>query len=106
MLAVFFLSVFSLTCFPQVEMNYELLQYMASKEPDPDPDDREQIKKQFQKHFIKRVFLNNVFKTNHLYYGEDNNNDYGLVNQLMINEFADQLVETDFLDLSHITLDE
>lgn len=79
---------------------------MASKEPDPDPDDRDQIKKQFQTYFIKQVFLNNVFKSNHLYYSDENTNDYGLVNQLMINQFAEELVETDFLDLSHINLDE
>ncbi|RAP23514.1 hypothetical protein DID73_02250 [Candidatus Marinamargulisbacteria bacterium SCGC AG-343-K17] len=90
----------------QVEMNYELLHYMAAKEPDPDPNDREQIKKQFQTYFIKQVFLNSVFKSNHLYYGEDNPSDYGLVNQLMINQFAEQLVETDVIDLSHISLDE
>ena len=40
----------------QVEMNYELLHYMAAKEADPDPDDREQIKKQFQTHFVKEIF--------------------------------------------------
>ena len=51
-------------------------------------------------------FLNNVFKNNHIYYADDNNQDYGLVNQLMINQFAEQLVDTDFLDLSHITIDE
>ena len=87
-------------------MNYELLHYMAAKEADPDPDDREQIKKRFQTHFVKEIFLNNVFKSNHLFYGEDNNNDYGLVNQLMINQFADQLVDSNFIDLSHIMIDE
>ena len=90
----------------QVEMNYDLLNYMASKEPDPNPDDREKIKKQFQTHFIKQVFLNSVFKSNHLYYSDENTADYGLVNQLMINQFAEQLVDTNFIDLSHISLDE
>ena len=92
--------------FGQVNMNYDLLNYMASKEPDPDPDDREKIKKQFQAHFIKNVFLNQAFKSNHLYYGEDNTQDYGLVNQLMINQFAEQLIETNFIDLSHVSFDE
>ena len=87
-------------------MNYELLNYMAAREPNPDPNDRDQIKRQFQTYFIKQVFLNNVFKTNHLYYGEDNNADYGLVNQLMINQFAEQMVEMDVIDLSHVTIDE
>ena len=90
----------------QVQMNYDILHYMASKESDPDPDNKEQIKKQFQTQFVKQVFLNNVFKSNHLYYSEETSNDYDLVNQLMINQFAEQLVETDFLDLSHINLDE
>ncbi len=99
-------GIFSIGAISQVEMNYELLNYMASREQDPDPDDREQIKKQFQTYFIKQVFLNNVFKNNHIYYADDNNQDYGLVNQLMINQFAEQLVDTDFLDLSHITIDE
>ena len=45
----------------QVEMNYELLNYMAAKEPDPDPEDRQEIKKQFKTYFIKQVFLNSVF---------------------------------------------
>ena len=92
--------------FGQVNMNYDLLNYMASKEPDPDPDDREKIKKQFQAHFIKNVFLNQAFKSNHLYYGEDNTQDYGLVNQLMINQFTEQLIETNFIDLSHVSFDE
>ena len=87
-------------------MNYELLNYMASKEPDPNPDDRAQIKKQFQTYFIKQVFLNNMFKSNHLYYSSDNAPDYGLVNQLMINQFADQLVDSNFIDLSHVMTDE
>ena len=90
----------------QVEMNYELLHYMASKEPDPDPDDRTQIKKQFQTYFIKQVFLNSMFKSNHLYYGNDNPQDYGLVNQMMINQFADQLVDSNFIDLTHVMTDE
>jgi hypothetical protein len=90
----------------QVEMNYDMLHYMASRDPDPNPDDREQIKKQFQAHFIKNVFLNQAFKTNHLFYGEDNTQDYGLVNQLMINQFAEQLIDMNFIDLSHVSLDE
>ncbi len=98
------LSCQSVIC--QVEMNYELLNYMAAKEPDPDPEDRQEIKKQFKTYFIKQVFLNSVFKSQHLFYGEDNQNDYGLVNQLMINQFAEQLVDTDFIDLSHINIDE
>jgi hypothetical protein len=90
----------------QVPMNYELLNYMATRERDPQPDDRDGIKQRFQTHFIKQVFLDNVFKSNHLFYAEENNTDYGIVNQLMINEFAEQLVESNFIDLSHITIDE
>ena len=61
----------------QVNMNYELLNYMAARQPDPDPNDRDQVKRQFQTYFVKEVFLNSVFKSNHLYYAEDNNADYG-----------------------------
>ena len=96
----------SIPLLSQVEMNYELLNYMAAKEPDPDPEDREGIKRQFQTYFIKQVFLNNVFKSDHLFYGEDNNADYGLVNQMMINQFAENLADTEFLDLSHINLED
>ena len=104
MMGLILLSCQSVMC--QVEMNYEILHYMAAKEPDPDPEDRQEIKKQFQTYFIKQIFLNNVFKSNHLFYGEDNPSDYGLVNQLMINQFAEQLVDKNFIDLSHITIDE
>ena len=90
----------------QVEMNYDVLNYMASREPDPNPDNRAEIKQRFQTYFIKQVFLNQMFKSDHLFYGEGSSADYDLVNQLMINEFADQLVESDFIDLSHVTLDE
>jgi hypothetical protein len=86
----------------QVQMNYDLLNYMATKEPDPDPDDREQIKKQFQTYFVKEVFLNQMFKSNHLYYSQENTSDYGMVNQLMINEFANQLVDSNFIDLTGV----
>jgi hypothetical protein len=86
----------------QVQMNYDLLNYMATKEPDPDPDDREQIKKQFQTYFVKEVFLNQMFKSNHLYYSQENTRDYGMVNQLMINEFANQLVDSNFIDLTGV----
>ena len=41
-----------------------------------------------------------------MYYGEDNTQDYGLVNQLMINQFAEQLIETNVIDLSHVSFDE
>ncbi|MEK9727161.1 MAG: hypothetical protein VW397_03515 [Candidatus Margulisiibacteriota bacterium] len=91
--------------FSQVEMNYEMLNYMAAREADPKPNDREGIKQQFQTHFIKEIFLNNVFKSNQLFYGEGTNNDYDLVNQLMINQFAEQLVESEFIDLSHVTIE-
>ena len=64
------------------------------------------LKRQFQTYFVKEVFLNSVFKSNHLYYAEDNNADYGLVNQLMIDQFAEQIVDMDVIDLSHITIDE
>ena len=87
-------------------MNYDMLNYMAAKEADPDPDDRDGIKRQFQAHFVKEVFLNNIFKNNQLFYGENQGVDYDLVNQLMINQFADQLIESDFIDLSHVTIDE
>ena len=98
-------SVFSGTIYPQVNMNYELLNYMAARQPDPDPNDRDQVKRQFQTYFVKEVFLNSVFKSNHLFYAEDNNADYGLVNQLMIDQFAEQIVDMEVIDLSHITLD-
>ena len=49
-----------LAAFAQLEMNYDLLNYMASKEADPDPNDREEIQRQFKSHFIKEVFLNQV----------------------------------------------
>lgn len=100
------ICMFGSNALSQVQMNYDLLHYMAAKEPDPDPENKEQIKKQFQTYFVKQVFLNNIFKSNHLYYSEENDNDYDLVNQLMINQFAEQLVDTDFLDLSHISIDE
>jgi hypothetical protein len=99
-------SLMPLAAFAQLEMNYDLLNYMASKEADPDPNDREEIQRQFKSHFIKEVFLNQVFKSDHLFYGESQGPDYDLVNQLMINQFADQLVEGNFIDLSHISLDE
>ncbi len=87
-------------------MNYDMLNYMAAKEPDPDPNDRDGIKQQFQAHFVKEVFLNNIFKSNQLFYGEnDSGTNYDLVNQLMINQFADQLIESDFIDLSHVTIE-
>ncbi len=88
-------------------MNYEILNYMATREADPDPNDREGIKRQFQTYFVKEVFLKNVFKSQHLFYSEDDNShDYDIVNQMIINEFADQIVESNAIDLSHITLDE
>ena len=58
------------------------------------------MKKRFKSHFIKSIYLENVFSSNHLFYGEDNEADYGLVNEMMLNQFADYLAETDFLDLS------
>ena len=89
-------------CYSQVPMNYEVLNYMASQRPEPDPEDDVAIKKQFQAYFVREVFLNNIFQTTHLFYGEDNNSEYGLVNEMMSNQFADYLVENEFLDLSHI----
>ena len=100
------LFIFSGQPLAQVNMNYELLNYMAARKPDPDPNDRDQVKRQFQTYFVKEVFLNSVFKSNHLYYADDNNADYGLVNQLMIDQFAEQIVDMDVIDLSHITIDE
>lgn len=90
----------------QSEMNYELLNYMASREKDPDPKNKDQIKKQFQSYFVKEVFLNQVFTPDQLFYGDDAGVEYGLVNQLMINQFADLLVDRQFLDLSHISIDD
>ena len=87
-------------------MNYELLNHMAAQSPDPEPSDREGIKKAFQTYFIKEVFLNKVFTSQHLFYGEDSNRDYGLVNQLMINQFADYLTESNAFDLSIVSTDE
>ncbi len=88
-------------------MNYEILNYMATREADPDPNDREAIKKRFQTHFIKEVFLKNVFKSQHLFYDDSNNNhEYDLVNQLIINEFANTIVESKAIDLSHVITDE
>ena len=81
-------------------MNYEILNYMATKEADPDPDDREGIKRQFQTYFVKEVFLNSMFKSQHLFYDDSNSQDYGIVNQLMINEFANHLIESNVIDLS------
>ena len=40
-----------------------------------------------------------------MYYGNDNPQDYGLVNQMMINQFADQLVDSNFIDLTHVMTD-
>ena len=51
----FLLSLISYT-YPQVEMNYEILNYMATREADPNPNDREGIKRQFQTYFVKEVF--------------------------------------------------
>jgi hypothetical protein len=92
--------------YAQLDVNYDMLHYMAAQRPQPREDDKDAIKKQFQSHFIKKVFLNNVFKSNHLFYGDDNSNDYGLVNELMMNQFSDYLADSDFLDLSQINIDE
>ena len=94
--------IISLPSYSQVPVNYEILNYMAAQRPNPDPEDDEAVKKQFQAYFVREVFLNNVFQTTHLFYGEDNNSEYGLVNEMMSNQFADYLVENEFLDLSHI----
>ena len=97
-------SVFSGTLYPQVNMNYELLNYMAARQPDPDPNDRDQVKA-IPNIFVKEVFLNSVLNQSS-FDAEDNNADYGLVNQLMIDQFAEQIVDKEVIDLSHITLDE
>lgn len=91
--------------FSQVEMNYDMLNYIATQEKSPDKDDREGIKRQFQTYFIKTVFLNNVFKSDQLFYGETDTN-YEIINQLMINQFANNLADTNFLDLSLVNLDD
>lgn len=106
LLLLLIVSLLPFVALCQLEMNYDLLNYMASKEADPDPNNREEIQHQFKAHFIKEVFLNQVFKSDHLFYGENQGPDYDLVNQLMINQFADQLVESNFIDLSHVSLDE
>ena len=104
---ILFLLLASSYIYPQVDMNYEILNYMATREADPDPNDREGIKRQFQTHFIKEVFLNNVFKSQHLFYDEsDKSHEYDIVNQIIINEFANQIVDSKAIDLSHITFDE
>ena len=63
--------IFSINALAQLEMNYDLLNYMATKEADPDPNDRDGIQKQFRTYFIKEVFLNQVFKSDHLFYSDD-----------------------------------
>ena len=93
--------------FSQVPMEYEIMNYMASQRPDPDKNDKAAVEKRFKSYFIKKMFLNNIFNSSHLFYGEDSNMaDYGLVNEMMTNQFADHLAESDFMDLSGILLDD
>ena len=98
--------IISIQANAQTPMNYDLLNYMAAQEPDPDQSDESEVKKRFKEYFIKEIFLNQVFKSNHLFYAEKTTHDYALANQLMINQFSKVLSESDFIDLSQVTLDE
>ena len=90
----------------QAAWDYEMVNYMAAQKPNPDPDDDEEVKRRFQSHFIKNVYLENVFKSGQFYGEDDNAADYGLVNEMMLNQFAEYLVDTNFIDLSNINLNE
>ena len=95
--------------YAQVGVDYDMLNYMATRRPTPKSEDKEGIQREFQIQFIKRVFLDKVFKSGHLYYSDEDDTsdydvtgDYDLVNEMMINQFADILVDSQFLDLSDI----
>tara|TARA_S200000501_G_C20524109_1_gene612669 strand:+ start:378 stop:620 length:243 start_codon:yes stop_codon:yes gene_type:complete len=79
---------------------------MASQEAPPDKTNEAEVKRHFKAYFIREIFLNNVFKSNHLFYGENTSHGYELANQLMINQFSNQLSDSNFIDLSQVTLDE
>ena len=83
-------------------MEYDLLNYIAKPEKRLDPEDDEAVKRRFKAHFIREVFVDNMFKSSHLYYSEEESADYGLVNEMMSDQFAEYLSDTDFIDLSFI----
>ena len=100
------LSGFSYSGQTQSNINYDILNYMASQEAPPDQSNESEVKRHFKAYFIREVFLNNVFKSNHLFYGEKTSHGYELANQLMINQFSNYLSDSNFIDLSQVSFDE
>ena len=92
-LLVVLLLAFSEQSFSQVSYDYELLNHMAGQQNVSDPMDPESVNQAFQAYFIKRMFLNSVYRNAGRYYSDDSSSDYGLVNELMMNQFANQLAE-------------
>ena len=98
---IFVLTIGSIDCSSR-PMEYDLLNYVAKPEKRLDPEDDEAVKHRFKTHFIREVFVDNMFKSSHLYYSEEESADYGLVNEMMSDQFAEYLSDSDFIDLSFI----
>lgn len=99
--------LFSACVSPVVSYNeYAVLDYVASQRPNPDPDDDAAIKQRFKAEFIKNIYLDNVFNASMMYYSDSSESDYTIITEMIKDQFADYLADSDVIDLSSIRIDE
>ena len=74
----------------------------------PDPDNDAEVIQAFQAHFIKSVFLEPVFKNTMRFYADDESSGdvmgFGMYDEVMIQQLAQQLAEDDAFHLNDVLL--